>query len=497
MPDAYVQLVDRLKDIGRLTAVQELLDWDQETYMPAKGVAPRAETSAMVAALVHSWRTSTEMGDLLGALGDDSDQVRATNVRETRRLYERAVRVPTELVKEIAHTSALAKNAWAKARTESDFGAFAPLLSKMLDLKRTEAEHIGYADEPYDALLDEFEPGASTAEVAKVFADLGEQLVPLVRAIAEAPKRPDFSILKRHYPRAGQEEMGRKFAAEMGFDFEAGRLDVSVHPFCTSMASSDVRLTTRYDEQYMPAAVFGVMHEAGHGLYEQGLDPEHAFTPAGQHVSLGIHESQSRMWENMVGRSRPFWERHFAWAQEVFAEALAGLTLDQFYGAVNTVAPSLIRVEADEVTYNLHIVVRFDLERDLLNRNIEAADIPAAWNERMTDLVGITPPNDREGCLQDIHWSMGAFGYFPTYALGNLYAAQFFAAARRAIPDLDERIRNGDLTTLLDWLRTNIHRQGMRYRADELCKVVTGSPLSIEPFMAYVNGKFKRIYGLA
>ena len=496
MSDAYATLIERVKEIGRLEAVEQLLDWDQETYMPPKGVTGRAETIAMVAALKHEQRTCAEMGDLLNQDGEDEDPVRATNVRETCRLYERAVRVPTELVREIAHTSALAKSVWAKARTDSDFKAFAPLLSKLLELRRSEAEHIGYQGEAYDALLDEYEPGASTAEVAEVFADLRGQLVPLVRAIAQAPQRPDFSILQRHYPRPGQEEMARKFAGEMGFDFEAGRLDVSVHPFCTSMSSNDVRFTTRYDEHYLPAAVFGVMHEAGHGLYEQGLDPGHAFTPRGQYVSLGVHESQSRMWENLVGRSRPFWERHFAWARAVFPQALKDVSLDQFYGAINTVAPSLIRVEADEVTYNLHIVVRFEIERDLLNKRIEAADIPEVWNRKMTELVGITPPNDAEGCLQDIHWSMGAFGYFPTYALGNLYAAQFFAAAKEAVPDLDDRIRNGDLVALLDWLRTNIHRRGMSYRANELCEVVTGAPLSTAPFMEYVNAKFKPIYGL-
>ncbi len=498
MPDAYTELLGRLKDIARLEAAEQLLDWDQETYMPAKGVGPRAETIAMVAGLKHKWRTSSRLGDLLGQLSEkDGDPARATNVRESRRLYQRAVRVPTALIKEIAHTSALAKGAWSKARAEADFAAFAPLLSKLLDLRRAEAEHIGYREEPFDALLDEFEPGASTGEVARIFADLRGQLVPLVRAIAEAPQKPDFSILQRRYPRAGQEEMGRAFAKEMGFDFKAGRLDVSVHPFCTAMACTDVRLTTRYQEQYLPAAVFGVMHEAGHGLYEQGLDPDHAFTPMGQSVSLGIHESQSRLWENMVGRSRPFWEHHFAWAQQVFPEALQDVSLDGFYGAINTVSPSLIRVEADEVTYSLHIVVRFEIERDLLNRRLEVPDIPQAWNAKMTELVGITPSNDAEGCLQDIHWAMGAFGYFPTYALGNLYAAQFFAAARAAIPDLDERIGNGDLGALLDWLRANIHRRGMRYRANELCQEVTGEPLSIGPFMDYLNDKFRPIYGLA
>ncbi|MFQ5490646.1 MAG: carboxypeptidase M32 [Phycisphaerae bacterium] len=498
MPDAYDTLLERIRDIGRLGAVEELLDWDQETYMPEKGAEGRAESLALIAAITHDRRTSAEIGDLLAELdaGVETDPARATNIRETRRLYDRAVKVPTELVKEITHTSSLAKQAWQQARAESKFELFAPLLSKLLDLKRAQADHIGYDDEPYDALMDEFEPGVRTVEVADIFAELRQQLAPLVRALADATHKPDFSILQRHYPRAGQEAMGRKFAELMGFDFQAGRLDVAVHPFCLSMSSTDVRLTTRYDEHYMPCAIFGVMHEAGHGLYEQGLDSAHRFTPMGQAVSLGIHESQSRLWENMVGRSRPFWEGRYGYACELFPDALTGVPLDDFYAAINTVQPSLIRVEADEVTYNLHIVLRFEIERALLNATLDVADLPEAWNQAMTDLVGITPKNNAEGCLQDIHWSLGAFGYFPTYALGNLYSAQFFAAARTALDNLDDQIRRGQLLPLRDWLGDNIHRQGMRYRAGELCERVTGQPLSADAFVNYVNAKFRPIYGV-
>jgi carboxypeptidase Taq len=498
MSDTYAALLERIKDIGRLASVEALLEWDQDTFMPLKGVACRAEVVAMAAALKHEWQTDPQIGELLGQLSDtDPDPVRATNIRETRRLYDRAVRVPRELIKEIAHTSALAKDAWAKARQQSDFPAFAPYLSKLLDLKRRQAEHIGYDGEPYDALLAEYEPGASTGQVLRIFAELRKRLVPLVQAIADAPQAPDPSILKRHYPLAAQKEMGRKIAEAIGFDFAAGRMDTSVHPFCTALGCEDVRFTTRYDEHFFPGAVFGVMHEAGHGMYEQGLDSDHAFTPMGSYVSLGIHESQSRLWENLVGRSRPFWERHFRWAQELFPEALRDVTLDQFYAAINAVTPSLIRVEADEVTYNLHIIVRFEIERELLTGGLEVADIPEVWNARMTELVGVTPPNDREGCLQDIHWSMGILGYFPTYALGNLYAAQFHTAAQKAITDLDNRISQGDFRELGEWLRTNVHRPGMRYRPNELCERVTGSPLSIEPFMEYVNEKFRPIYGVS
>ncbi len=498
MSDAYQKLLEQIKEMGRLGAVSSLLEWDQETYMPPKGVEPRAEMQASLAAIRHRQLTRPEIGDLLGQLNDaDTDgSVQATNVRETRRLFDRAVKLPTELVEELTLTASLARETWVEARRESRFGIFAPHLTKLLELKRAEAEHLGYESEPYDALLDEFEPGAKTAEVAAVFADLREQLSPVVRSIAESSSKPDFSILQRHYPRQGQEELARAFAEMMGFDFEAGRLDVSVHPFCLSMTGRDVRITTRYSEDYLPGALFGVMHEAGHGLYEQGLGAEHRFTPMGNYVSLGIHESQSRLWENLVGRSKPFWEGQYPRAQGLFPEALGGVTLDDFYGAINTVQPSLIRVEADEVTYNLHIVVRFELERALLNGKLAVDDIPEAWNQAMTDLVGTTPTNDAEGCLQDIHWSMGAFGYFPTYALGNLHAAHFFAAAGRDLPDLEESIQRGNLEPLRQWLLTNVHRHGMRYRANDLCKEVTGASLSVDPFMDYVNNKFKPIYGL-
>ncbi len=498
MADPYATMLERIKDVGRLSAIEALLDWDQETYMPSQGVEPRAEMMAMVAGMRHEQATSSEMGDLLGQLTDDdgSDPIRQTNIRETRRSYDRSVKVPNELVKELTHTSAMAMEAWAKARSESKFDGFAPHLTKLLDLKRTQANCIGYDDDPYDALMDEFEPGVKTADVATLFAELRQRLAPIVQELAEARNKPDFSILERHYPQAEQEQLGRGFVEAVGFDWQAGRMDVSVHPFCTSMTSKDVRLTTRYDEHYMPCAIFGLMHEAGHGLYEQGLEVEHRFTPMGQATSLGIHESQSRLWENMVGRSKPFWECNYARTKELFPKALGDISMDAFYRAINTVQPSLIRVEADEVTYNLHIVVRFELERALINKQLEVADLPDAWNQKMKELVGIKPSNHADGCLQDIHWSLGAFGYFPTYALGNLYAAQFFAAAQKALPNLEDQIRAGQLMPLREWLAQNIHSHGMRYGAAELCEIVTGSALSTDPFIEYVEKKFRPVYGL-
>ena len=498
MASDYDQLMDRVKDIGRLRAIEQLLEWDQETQMPRSGVQPRAESAALIAGLAHERLIGEELRSLLDtASADESDFAVQTNLREMRRTVARSVNIPTALVKDIAQTSILAKDAWASARKTSDFGEFAPFLAKLIDLKKRMAECIGYDTEPYDALMDEFEPGARAADIEQLFASLREATVGLLERVRGASQRPDTSILARKYPIDRQVRLSRKMAETLGFDFTAGRADVSVHPFCTTIGGcSDVRITTRYDEQFLSGALFGTVHETGHALYEQGLLREHTFTPMGEAVSLGIHESQSRMWENMVGRGRPFWSYHWGGLKAVFPESLGDLSLEEFYGAINAVEPSFIRVEADELTYNLHIILRFELERALFNDSLNVEDVPAAWNEKMSTSLGITPKNDAEGCLQDIHWSLGAFGYFATYALGNLYAAQFFAQARKDIPELYDRIAANDHKPLLGWLRKNIHQHGRRFRAGELVERVTGSPLSIEPFVSYVTEKYSEVYGL-
>jgi carboxypeptidase Taq len=491
--DALLQLV---KEANLLSTVEGLLDWDSETKMPEKGLPARAEELALIASISHERRTHPRVGELLASLGGrGADDLQSANLREIRRSYDRATKIPADLVRKIAHASAIGKDAWGKARGDNDFPAFAPHLTQLLELKRQVADLIGYKGERYDALLDEFEPGVTSAEVAGVFSSLRGPLSEIVRQLAAAKRRPDGSILHRHFPRAAQEKFALRMAEVVGFDFAAGRLDVSKHPFCSGSFPGDIRLTTRYYEDFFSPSVFGVLHEAGHGMYEQGLPVEHAFTPLGQPISLGIHESQSRMWENMVGRSREFWEKFYPEAQAAFS-SLQDVSLDAFYAAINTVKPSLIRVEADEVTYNLHIILRFELERGMIDGTIAVKDVPEAWRAKTKELLGITPPDDREGCLQDIHWSMGAFGYFPTYALGNLYAAQFFAAAKKAIPDLSTRVRGGDLGALLKWLRVNIHGHGQHYRAGELVQRVTGQALSIEPFLNYIRGKFFPVYGI-
>lgn len=500
----YVQLVERVQDVGRLRSVGALLDWDQEVMMPAGGVGARAECFALLEALAHERLVSDETRRLLEGAeagrdleSNDGDFAAKTILRETRRSFDRATKLPTELVKEIAHTSSLAKEAWARARAASQFASFAPLLAKLLDLKRQVADRIGYETEPYDALMDEFEPGATAASVEPIFAELRKATVDLLNRVRNARTRPDPTVLERHFPRERQETLSRKMAEAIGFDFTAGRADVSTHPFCTTIGGpGDVRITTRYMDNFLPAALFGTLHECGHALYEQGLPKEHAFTPMADAASLGIHESQSRMWENMVGLSRPFWVHHYPAVQALFAESLGDVSLDQFYGAINTVRPSFIRVEADELTYNLHIILRFELERAMIRGDVGVSDIPAAWNERFTKMFGITPSKDAEGCLQDIHWSMGAFGYFPTYTLGNLYAAQFFEQAGRDIPDLQERIAANDHAPLLHWLRDRIHQHGKRYRPGELVERVTGKPLSIGPFVGYLTRKLEGVYAL-
>jgi len=494
----YEQFIERVKELQTSRAIEALLDWDQETYMPKRAAEDRANQIALIAGLSHEKLTADELGDLLARLEKEDlgdDHVAKTNVREVRREFDRAIKLPKSLVQEIARTSTLAKDAWVAARQESDFAKFASYLERLLDLKRQVADLIGWTTEPYDALMDEFEPGAKVAEVQKVFDAVKAELVPLVAAVKGAPRQPDKSIRQRHCPRESQDVFNRRIVEAMGLDFEAGRIDVSTHPFCTGMSPRDVRFTTRYDERYLPMSLFGVMHEAGHALYEQGLDAAHTGTPMAQSVSLGIHESQSRFWENQVGRSRPFWQHFYPQLQDTFP-SLGDVALDDWVFVINTVEPSLIRVEADEVTYGLHIMLRFGLERKMLQKEIAVQDVPEAWNAGMKELLGIVPPDDARGCLQDIHWSMGIFGYFPTYALGNLYAAQFFAAAKRAMPDLEEQLARGELQPLREWLRANIHCHGKRYRANELIKVVSGSELSHRPFIDYLHAKFKPLYGL-
>jgi carboxypeptidase Taq len=498
---AYADLVRRAREWSLLGSCAGVLGWDERTYMPRHGSAHRAEQMALLARLTHEMATAPEVGQLLGEvessdLARQPDSVEAANVREMRHDYDRAVKLPKELVEELARVTTQAQQVWQEARAKNDFPAFRPWLERLVKLKREEAAAVGFTASPYDALLDEYEPGATAAEITRVFAALRDELVPLITAVGASPKRPPTTILERDYPVDRQQIFGQAAAAAIGFDFAAGRLDVTTHPFCSGTGPGDCRITTRYNPRHFNEAFFGILHEAGHGLYEQGLDPARFGTPAGNCASLGIHESQSRLWENQVGRCRPFWEHFFPRAKQVFVDTLRDVMPDDFYFAINAVRPSFIRVEADEATYNLHIILRFELEQALLTGDLAPADVPGAWNETFAKSLGLTVPDDAHGCLQDIHWSGGGFGYFPTYTLGNLYAAQLMDAARRQLGDLDADFRRGDFGRLKGWLNENVHRPGRRYRAAELCRRVTGQPLDHGHLNKYLRGKYAPLYGL-
>jgi carboxypeptidase Taq len=498
---SYAALISTLKQISLLGSINSLLGWDEQTHLPPAGGEHRANQSSMLATMGHEWFTSAVIDDLLAevegsSLIADPQGNAAVNVREARRAYERAKKLPASLVEEMSRTAVLAQQAWAEAKKKSDYPSFAPWLGKTVQLKKQEAACVGFKSNPYDALLDEFEPGETAEGVRQMFAELRGPLVNLVEKAAASGRKAPVEILERSYPVAAQERLGREAAAAVGFNFAAGRLDVSVHPFCTGIGPGDTRLTTRYDEHSFGDSFFSVLHETGHGLYDQGLEPIHFGTPRGEAVSLGIHESQSRLWENFVGRSRPFWKHFFPKVRATFGTTLGDVAEDDWYFAINDIRPSLIRTEADEATYNLHVMVRFELEEAMLKGDLSTADLPGAWDERMKSYLGLTPPDAARGCLQDIHWSGGAIGYFPTYTLGNLYAAQFFEKARQDLPDLDEQFTRGDFAPLLAWLRQNIHHWGKTFRPRELVERVTGKPPSAEPLLRHLRRKAE-LYGVS
>jgi len=499
--EAYDELMKRIREIAMLESCAAVLYWDERTQMPREGGEHRAAQVSLLAGMEHEKFTEPFIGELLEQiegtdLVKDAESVEAVNVRELRRTYDKETKLPKELVEEISRVTTLAQGEWVTARKKSDFKHFLPWLEKVLELETRKAEAYGYKGEPYNALLDNYEPSATVDEIAKVFEELRVDLVELVGKINDAPNKPDHTIVERIYPVEKQQLFGEMVAQAMGFSFSAGRLDITTHPFATGIGPGDTRITTRYNAHRLNDALFGIMHEAGHGLYEMGIDKlKHFGTPMGESISLGIHESQSRMWENQVGRSKAFWTYFFPQAKRIFRDALDGVTLDQFYAAVNYVTPSYIRVEADEATYNLHILLRFELERAMLTGDLKPADLAGEWNSRFKKYFGIDVDKDSNGVLQDVHWSAGLIGYFPTYTLGNLYSAQFFAQAQQDIPDLKAQFESGNYSGLLNWLRENIHHHGQRYRAKDLVQRVTGKPLSHKPLVDYMNKKYGEIYG--
>jgi carboxypeptidase Taq len=509
MQNAYASLLEFSRDLYALRSAVGVLSWDQETMMPAKGGEGRARAMASLSRVMHQRFSDPRLLETLEACaagnGNGLTEEERVVVRELRRDRDKAVKVPEALAAEIAETVSLSQRVWAEARPKNDTAAFNPWLAKVIGLRRREAECLGYAETPYDALLENYEPGARTSYLRTLLKDLKAELVPLLGKLLEAQEK-DARDLKaagksvptldgKIFPVADQRGFNMEILAAMGFDLEAGRLDESAHPFTEGLHPEDVRLTTRYSEKDLMSALFSTLHEGGHGIYEQGFQPRFFGTPMAEAVSLGVHESQSRLWENQVGRSRDFWSRYYPGLVKTFPAQLAGMDLNAFLKAINRVQPSLIRVEADEVTYNLHIVLRFELETALFGGELEPAGLESAWNEGMRRNLGIVPPSPSVGYLQDVHWSCGLLGYFPTYTLGNLRAAQLFDAAQRAMPGLSADIRSGTFGPLKAWLNANVHGHGRRYPGDDLLEKVTGEKTTIAPFIHYLKSKYGALYG--
>jgi carboxypeptidase Taq len=489
-------LKDRLATISDVNAAEAALSWDRQTYMPEGGVAGRAEQLATVSRVAHEMLVSEETGSLLRNLEEpEPGSEDFALVRLARREYDRATRLPAELVAELSRTSALAQPAWERARARSDWASFAPHLEKIMQLQRETAEYLGYEDHPYDALLDLYEPGASKARLQEMFEELKTALVPMISALPhEARSRPLYG----EFDQAKQEEFGRAVISAFGYDWKRGRLDRVVHPFCMPLGGpGDVRITTRFDPGWLSPALFATLHEAGHALYEQGVDPAYSRSPLSGGASMGVHESQSRLWENLVGRSRAFWSFYYPKLQETFPGALGEIALETFYRAVNDAKPSEIRVEADELTYNLHILLRFELEVALIEDRLPISELPAAWDAKMEEYLGVTPENHAKGALQDVHWAAGLVGYFPTYTIGNVLSAQFFEQATKAHSEIPDMMGHGEFETLVGWLRENVYRHGRRYDPDELVERVTARPLDTAPYLRYLESKFGELYDLS
>jgi carboxypeptidase Taq len=502
MAEGIRQLRERMGELTDLQDAAGLLEWDQQTMMPPRGAGARAESLATLGRLSHELFIAAETGRLLedaageldGDLDGDSDDARL--VRVVRRRWEKSRRVPAELTAEIARAGSVGYEAWVGARKESDFAAFAPYLERNLELARRYVECFDGFDSPYDALLDDYEPGMKSAEVARLFGELKRELVPLIATVAEYADRVDDSILHRRAPTERQRALVLEVLDLMGFDRAAWRLDDAVHPFATGFGAGDVRITTRWDGDFFPMSLYGAMHECGHGLYEAGIASSLQRTTLHHGESLGLHESQSRMWENMVGRGRPFCGVLAPLIARRFGEAFADLDAGALYRAVNKVKPSHIRVEADEATYGLHIVLRFELEQELIEGRLAVSELRDAWNARFEEYLGLVVPDDAHGVLQDVHWSGGAIGYFPTYALGNLIAGQLWERAHIELSDLDAQIAGGELAGLREWLREHVHRHGAKFSVGELLDRVAGEPISVAPFVSYLKGKLSDVYGI-
>lgn len=488
-------LKGRMSDVNALNMAMALMDWDHQCYMPSGGGEARSEHTSILGRMAHEMLTADETGNLLEKAKSetDPDSEDAALVRVVRRQFDLSTKIPTKLVEDKIRLGTLAHEKWVTARKNNDFKAFAPSLEHMFDLCRQEAEALGYQDHIYDALLDQYEEGATAADARGMYDALKGPQVELVKKIRSKPE-PDASFLEGDWGEKRQSDFTEMMVQAIGFDFKRGRQDVAPHPFCTNFSIGDVRLTTRF-QRYLGSAIFGSLHEAGHGMYEQGSPMSWDRTPLAGGVSLGIHESQSRTWENLVGRSRAFWVYFLPKLQEVFPE-LKGVSLDTFVKGVNRVKPSLIRVEADECTYNLHTMVRFEVECDALSGVLDVKDIPEAWNQKYEDYLGVRSESDANGCLQDVHWSSGLVGYFPTYSFGNLLSYQFWSVLKDELGDVDAMFERGEFAPVLEWLQQRIYRQGKRYTPKDLVLRVTGKPMGAEDYLKGLEAKYSALYDL-
>ena len=497
--DAYDELLGILKDIDMMDQVRSLLGWDQEVLMPPKGAELRGEQIAWISRESHKKKTSPRIGELLDELEErvDLGDIQIANVRLAREAYAKATRLPTEFVSELAKHNSKSLISWTEARRKNDFSIFRDDLAKSIEFAREKADYLGYEDLRYDALLDIYESGLTVSRLDPLFEGLRNEVAPLIRSVARNGQRPDITwVTENTWEQKGQERLSQKVSESIGFDFEAGRRDASTHPFCGGPNPDDVRWTTRYSETDPFGSLYGSMHETGHGTYEQGRPRNLDFQPAGKANGLGIHESQSRLWENQIGRSLEFCQWSLPLWKEQFPENMEGVGAEDLWRAVNLVEPSLIRVEADEATYNIHIMIRYEVEKLLISGELEVDELPDMWDDMYEEYLGIRPKDSSSGVLQDIHWSMGAIGYFPTYTLGNLYSAQLLSAAREDLPEHDSQIRGGDFFPLLDWMRTKVHKRGSILKPADLIKEATGSPPSPEAFVDYLANKVRVLYSI-
>jgi carboxypeptidase Taq len=494
----YEQFKNHLQKVGDLKYAANVLHWDQEVYMPKNGAGPRAQQLATLSGVIHELSTDKKLGDLLAELRTDSTLTfeQKRNVEDAFDKYTKNLRYDVSFVQEMSMAVSEAFQSWNKAKEASDFSMFAPHLEKLVKLKRQETEILGYTDHPYDALLDQFEPKAKTADITALFEDVKSVMVDFVKEIAACPQNDD-AFMSAHYDKDDQWDFGIELLTQMGYDFDSGRQDVSSHPFTTNFSATDVRVTTRINENDLNEMIWSCIHEGGHALYEQGLPTEEYGLAGGEYLSLGVHESQSRLWENNVGRGKSYWKANYASLKAKFPEALGNVSFDQFYRGMNIVKPSLIRTNADELTYHFHIIIRFEIEKALIEGSVEVNDLPALWNAKYKEYLDIDVPSDAMGVLQDIHWAHGGFGYFPTYSIGSFYAAQFYATAKEEIPGLEAEIEAGNMKPLLAWLREKVHAHGRIYTADELCERITGSKLNFSHFMTYARAKYSELYAMA